>query len=322
VDILNDLGSSMSLDETLSLLAARLKHMIPHDAAAIYTLKKDKLVLQYFGGEESLPSTSLEIPIGQGLSGWVAENHRPIVNGNPAVEPAYVSRPGKVKPMLSALSVPLEGLGGVAGVLTLYGAAPDAFTRDHLRLLMAISSKAGLAIENALQFRQVESSAVTDELTSLGNARALFLQLDSELALAKRAQVSLAVLVLDLDGFRQINERLGHLTGNRALQHVAKGLRASCREYDFVARMGGDEFVILLPGCSPGAARIKETSFQTITRDAGWSVCGEDLLSASVGEASYPADWLRCRDPARGCRQADVHDQALAACRGTHGAPG
>jgi diguanylate cyclase (GGDEF)-like protein len=228
--------------------------------------------------------------LGQGLSGWVAENRRPIINGNPSVEPNYLNDPGKLSRLRSALAVPLEGAAGVAGVLTLYHADADAFTRDHLRILQAISAKAGLAIENALRYRQVQDSAVTDELTGLPNGRSLFLQLDSELARSRRTRAPLAVMVLDLDGFKGINDRFGHLARNKVLQMIAEGLRSVCREYDCVARMGGDEFVVILGGAARDATVAKSLQYQQITREVGLALYQEDILSVSVGEACFPED--------------------------------
>ena len=284
-DVLNELGSSLSVDETLSLLAARLKHMIPYDTVAIYVCQDQRLVPQFVTGEEYGLFSSLDIPLGQGLSGWVAANRLPVINGNPSVEPGY--RNGRMR---SALSVPLDGLDSVVGVLTLYHADADAFTRDHLRILQAVSSKAGRAIENALKYRQVESFAVTDELTGLPNARSLFVQLDCELERSKCTGAPLMVLVLDLDGFKDINDRFGHLAGNKILKMIAEGLRKCCREHDFVARMGGDEFVVILPGSSHRAAELKSKQYRQMTREAGLAFCHEDILSVSVGEACFPQD--------------------------------
>lgn len=178
LEITNDLGNSLSVDETLSLLAVRLKKMVPHDSIAIYVCAEGRLLPQFVSGENFRLFSGLQIPIGQGLSGWVAENRRPIVNGNPTVEPGYLNDAGIVTTLRSAIAVPLEGIDGVVGVLTLYHGRADAFTQDHLRILLAISSKAGLTLENALRFKQVENSSVTDELTGLPNARSLFLHLD------------------------------------------------------------------------------------------------------------------------------------------------
>jgi len=123
---------------------------------------------------------------GTGSFRWVAQNRKAIVNGNPSVEPGYLSDPARFSTLRSAISVPLEGLAGVVGVLTLYHSERDAYTADHLRILLAISSKVALSVENALAFRQAESSATTDYLTELPNARSLFLHLDRELARCKR----------------------------------------------------------------------------------------------------------------------------------------
>jgi putative nucleotidyltransferase with HDIG domain len=221
-ELTQDLGSSLSLDETLSVLATRLRRMIPCDSLAIYVRQGQKLLPEYVNGENCRLFSSLEIPVGEGLSGWVAATGKPILNGNPSAEPGYLNDSTKFSTLNSALAVPLEGLSDATGVLTLYKSEKDAFTKDHLRFLLAISYKVALSIENALKYRQAERSATTDFLTQLPNARSLFLHLDRELARSKRFNVPLAVLVCDLDGFKQLNDKLGHLEGNRVLSGVAR----------------------------------------------------------------------------------------------------
>jgi diguanylate cyclase (GGDEF)-like protein len=93
-----------------------------------------------------------------------------------------------------------------------------------------------------------------------------------------------------VDGFKQVNDRFGHLEGNKVLRYVADVLRENCREYDYVARMGGDEFVILLPGSDREAVRRRITEFQSIACDAGGAVNGLGVVTLSVGEAFYPDD--------------------------------
>ena len=289
-EITQELGNSLSLHETLSVLDVRLKGILPYDAIAIYTQRGDRLIPEYVQGENSRLFSSLEIPVGEGLSGWVAQNSKPIINGNPSVEPGYLNDPAKFSTLRSALAIPLEGLNGTIGVLTLYHGDRDAFTSDHLRILRVVSSKASLAIENALKFRQAEISATTDGLTGLPNARSLFLHLDAELSRCRRTKTPLAVLVCDLDGFKQVNDRFGHIEGNKVLQKVAKSLVANCREYDYVARMGGDEFVLVLPGSAPAAIEKRIATLTAMVNEAGREVCGEDLLSVSVGEAYWSSE--------------------------------
>jgi diguanylate cyclase (GGDEF)-like protein/putative nucleotidyltransferase with HDIG domain len=289
-ELSQDLGASLSLGETLSVFSVKLKPMVPYDAIAIYIRRDHELVPEFVNGDNYRLFSSLRIPIGQGLSGWVAQNQKPIVNGNPSVEPGYLNDPSKFSTLRSALAVPLEGVAGIIGVLALYRAERDAFTSDHLRILLAVSGKMALAIENALKYQQAENSATTDYLTGLPNARSLFLQLDRELARCKRDNSSLTVMVSDMDGFKQINDRFGHLEGNRVLRLFAQALKDTCREYDYVARMGGDEFVVIAPGLATDAATKKAEQMRVLARQAGAEVCGEELLSLSVGRANYPED--------------------------------
>jgi diguanylate cyclase (GGDEF)-like protein/putative nucleotidyltransferase with HDIG domain len=289
-ELTQDLGNSLSLDETLSVLAVRLKRLIPYDAIAIYIVRERRLVPEFVSGENFRLFSSLEIPLGEGLSGWVAENRKPIVNGNPSVEPGYLNDPSRYSTLSSALAVPLEGISGVVGVLSLYKGEREAFDADHLRITLAIASKLGISIENALRYRQAESSATTDYLTDLPNARSLFLHLDGELARCKRMGLPLAVLVCDLDGFKGVNDSYGHLEGNRVLKLVARGLQEACREYDYVARMGGDEFVVVLPGLKAESLQKKSDHLRAIAEAAGRQLFGSDLLSMSIGAALYPDD--------------------------------
>jgi len=281
-ELTRELGNSLSLDETLSMLAVRLKHLVPYDSIAIYSVRGDNFRLL----------SSLRIPIGEGVSGWVAANRKPIVNGNLATESEYLNDPTNGHSLRSVLAVPLEGVNGVVGVLALYRTEADAFTRDHLRILLAISSKIALSFENSLKYRQSERTATTDYLTSLPNARSLFIQLDSELARCRRHRMSLAVLVCDLDGFKQINDRFGHLQGNRLLTSFAEKLKQTCREYDYVARMGGDEFVLILSGLKPEALEDKIRHLQRLAAEAGREISGTDALSVSVGHAYYPEEGM------------------------------
>ncbi|MBV8205736.1 MAG: diguanylate cyclase [Acidobacteria bacterium] len=289
-ELTHHLGNSLRLDETLLILAESVRKLVPHDAIAIYLLKEKRLRPEFVSGENSRLFLSLEIPLGQGLSGWVAHNRKPILNGNPSVEPGYLNDPAKFSTLRSAVAVPLEGANGVLGVLTLYGAQADAFSSDHLRVLLAISSKLGLAIENALKYRLAETSATTDYLTGLLNARSLFQELESEMGRCRREKKKLQLLVCDLNGFKAINDRFGHMDGNRLLRTFAERLKETCRGYDCVARMGGDEFVIAAPGLPTENVPELALRIEEIAHQAGIAICSEDLLSASLGSACFPED--------------------------------
>jgi diguanylate cyclase (GGDEF)-like protein/putative nucleotidyltransferase with HDIG domain len=289
-ELSQDLGNSLSLDETLSLVAMRLRKLVPYDSLVAFIRNGDLMVPEFVTGDNFRLFSSLAIPMGAGLCGWVAQNVRPIVNGNPAVEPGFVSDPSDPNTPRSALVVPLEGVTGLVGVLALYQAAPDAFASDHLRILQVITSRVALFIENALKYREAESSATIDYLTGMANARALSVHLEQELARCKREHSTVAVMVCDLDGFKQINDRFGHLAGDKVLKLFAMSIAAACREYDYAARMGGDEFVIVAPNMPASAVAERASVFSSLAQQAGREVCGAEFLSLSLGAAFYPND--------------------------------
>lgn len=289
-ELSQDLGVSLSLSETLSVLSMRLRRMIPYDSIAVFVNRNGWLLPELVSGDNFRLLSALKIRVGEGLCGWVAENCKPIVNGNPQVEPGYVVDPNKHSQLQSALVVPLEGLNGVVGVLAMYQTARDAFSSDHLRILLAVASKVALSVENALKYQQAESSATTDYLTGLPNARSLFVHLAQEVARCRRTKTPLAVMVCDIDGFKQINDSFGHLEGDKLLREFSAKLKEACRGYDYVARMGGDEFVITAPGLEREAAQEKAERLNHAAVEAGRHVCGRDLISLSVGLAFCPDD--------------------------------
>ena len=298
-EIAQELGNSLSLAETLTLVASRLKRLIPYEAIALYVQKDGHLEAEYVQGDNSKLFQSLRIPLGEGLAGWVAQHERAIINGNPAVEPGYLNDPTKFTNLRSALAIPLTGVSGFVGVLALYRAEKDAFRKDHLRILQAIGSKLAVSVENARKFLTAHSMSATDELTGLPNLKSMFVRFDAELARGKRVDVGLTVLVCDINGFKAINDRIGHLTGNRILKGMADGLREICREYDMVARLGGDEFVIILPEMVSDAAQVKIRQIEHLAARIG-AENGMPLegaaLTVSVGEAGFPHDGQTVED--------------------------
>ncbi len=145
------LGTSLNLEDTLALLAVRVKSLVPHDSMAVYLVRNKVLIPEFVSGENFRLFSSLRIPIGDGLSGWVAQNSKPILNGNPSVEPGYLNDPGKFSTLRSALAVPLAGASSVVAVLALYRGHADAFSRDDLSVLQAVGAGLGAVLEKALQ---------------------------------------------------------------------------------------------------------------------------------------------------------------------------
>jgi len=289
-ELAQTLGNSLSLRETLSVVAVRLKEMIPYDSIVFYIYEEGKLIPKYVHGVDYDLFTSIEIPLGQGVSGWVAQTEKPIINGDPAAETKYLGDRAQVSALQSALSVPLRGRDGAAGVLTLYLRAKQGFTKDHLRLLLAASSKLGLSVENALQYERAQDTASTDFLTELPNARSICVHLEQEIARSRRNGSPLAVFLSDLNGFKSVNDKYGHLVGNKLLQQIAKNLKGTCREYDQIGRLGGDEFVFVLPDLAKDGAEELKPRLELAVEEASQSICGATVVTASIGCAFYPKD--------------------------------
>jgi len=152
-------GSGLSIADIGSLLAVRFKSLVPYDSMAFYLLKNGVLVAEFVSGENSRLFSSLRIPLGEGLSGWVAQNSKAILNGNPSVEPGYLNDPTRYSTLRSALAVPLQGASGVAAVLALYRVEQDAFTADDLRVVETMAPGIGVAVENATKPRATAVSA-------------------------------------------------------------------------------------------------------------------------------------------------------------------
>ena len=281
-DLTRRLGNSLDLKETFATLAPALHQLVRSDSFVVWVEREGRLASEYIAGSHVAMFSSLRIPMGRGLSGWVAANQKSIINGEASCELAHLGTATVLSSVRHALSVPLAD-GDLRGALTLYRAQDPLFTTEDARIVSTIAPKLAGAVANGLRFRRAADQAVTDAMTGLPNVAALAIRLKENASPG-------AVVVCDLDGFKSVNDRYGHLMGNRMLEALADRFRKSCRTGDFVARLGGDEFVLLLDGIGPGEIQNRIDQFREIVRATGRSLCKEDVLDASFGAAFIPMD--------------------------------
>jgi hypothetical protein len=185
----------------------------------------DSLKCRFASGTDAAQLLNSTLKLGEGLSGWVAKNRRTLVNADPRVT---FERLGLPEPRLrSALVCPLYVNDTFIGCLSLYHLEANRYTDDHRRLLERIAEQAGPVIHNSIVFEQTQEDSLTDPLTGLPNRRSMFVHLSRELARADRLKRQMALIVMDLDGFKTINDTYGHHIGDRALAPSSSG--PSCR---------------------------------------------------------------------------------------------
>ena len=166
----------------------------------------------------------------------------------------------------------------------------ERFSKRDLNLLLTLVEPAAIALENALLFQKTQNLTVTDDLTRLYNSRYLDSYLSDSIDLAAENEGSLAVAFLDLDGFKSINDRHGHLCGSRCLVEVASLIRRSIRDTDMAARYGGDEFVVVLRDTGKeGALFVAERILKAIENHIFLRKMNvEARLTSSIGVSIYP----------------------------------
>ena len=206
-----------------------------------------QLVIEAIAGDALPAARGMRFHLGEGIAGESAAKGQTIYVPDVARDERYVQVKGRTLNSGSLLAVPLRSKGRILGVMNMSRRKTDAFSAQEVRLAEAIAAQAALAIANARLFQQTLELSFTDSLTAVANRRQLFLRLEQEFSRSVRFGDPVSILMLDLDLFKQINDRHGHTVGDGVLRGVALVLRRNVRKVDVVARYGGEEFCIVLP---------------------------------------------------------------------------
>src|SRR5207248_2227701 len=229
--------------------------------------------------------------VGDGLSGWVARNRRTLINGEPRVTFESVGLGGELA-LKSAIVCPLQYNDTFIGCLALYHVELNHYTEDHRRLLERVAEQAGAVIHNSIVFEQTQEDSLTDPLTGLPNRRSMFVHLSRELARAGRMTSEVALIVMDVDGFKAINDTYGHNVGDAALRAISGALQQMLRPYDLCVRYAGDEFIVVVSDCSREGAEAKRHELQSRLGEIELAVRPGRVvrLAVSAGAAVFPHD--------------------------------
>jgi diguanylate cyclase (GGDEF)-like protein/putative nucleotidyltransferase with HDIG domain len=292
-EIAQTMGTSLGVADTTALISSKLANLVPFSACALFLFDEEAEMLRcrFATGVEADAIGTMNVRAGQGLAGWVARNRRPLVNARPAAEFEAAGLP-KTTALQSALVAPLVFSDRFIGTLAVYSTHPDFYTDDHRRLLDRVSEQAAAVIHNSIVFEQTQEDSLTDPLTGLPNTRFMFMHLTRELARAERLKAEVALLVMDLDNFKEINDNHGHQVGDRALREVATVLRSGIRPYDICVRYAGDEFIVVLSGCRADEVERKRVELQRTVDEVLFEARpGRRLpLAISIGASIYPQD--------------------------------
>jgi diguanylate cyclase (GGDEF)-like protein/putative nucleotidyltransferase with HDIG domain len=246
-EIARTFGTSLNIEHTLEILVDKVAHVVPFDTCVVYFYDDAKgyATARHAVGKNAQKLASRCIALGEGVTGFALANRRPVNQLHPSLDFTDINPEAGIK-YRSMASLPLFKDEMLLGALSVYSSELDQYTDDHMRLLETVTRLAADALGNAMQHAAAESNALTDPLTGLPNARYLSLRFDEEAARARRTDRTFQVMMLDLDEFKSVNDTFGHKTGDKMLREVAHIIEAQLREYDFLARYGGDEFVAVV----------------------------------------------------------------------------
>jgi diguanylate cyclase (GGDEF)-like protein/putative nucleotidyltransferase with HDIG domain len=293
-EIAQAMGTSLGVSDTMALISAKLSNLVPFSCAALFLYDEDTETLRcrFATGTDAEIIQQIAVHTGEGLTGWVARNRRALVNARPSADLEAAGLSELTTNLQSALVCPLLFSERFIGTLSVYHVDAAFYRDDHRRLLDRVSEQAAAVINNSMLFEQTKEDSLTDPLTGLPNTRFLFMHLTRELARAERLKSEVSLLVMDLDNFKSINDSHGHHVGDRALCEVARVLRAAIRPYDICVRYAGDEFMVVLSGCSVDEAEQKRAELQRGIDEVYFEARpGKRVqLGISVGTAVFPHD--------------------------------
>ncbi len=284
-------GSAVNLDETFPMFTKKVSEIVPFNTCIIYLSDelRDEAVAKYTAGINSQDLQGWKIRSGVGVTGEVLKRRKAISYKKPSSD--FAGHGGKfVEDYSAMISLPLVVDAKLLGAFSLYSTELEQYGEEHLRLLETVSVIASDAIQKSIKHAETETRALTDPMTGLPNARSLQIHFEKEAGRSKRKGNMFHLLMLDLDGFKAVNDTFGHKAGDKMLKEISLVIAAQLREYDFLARYAGDEFVAIIPETDELDIRELCGRIEKGINDFYLPVGQDEFakVGVSIGTAAYP----------------------------------
>lgn len=287
------IASTLEISRTVDHVLQQALQVVPFDTASVQLLKEGQL--EIIGGHgwkkmESVIGLRFSIP-GYNPNTAVVLERKPVIEGNIQQRyPAFKSHYGDH--IRSWMGIPLVVRGEVIGLLAFDSKIENFFTENHLRLAASFADHVALALSNAQLYEETHRLAMEDSLTGAASRRWFFLQANQLIVQTARYKRALSLLMVDVDYFKDVNDRHGHNAGDDVLRTIAESAGAVLRSADVLARYGGEEFVVLLPETPLERAeeigeRIRQRIDSCTFPDLAPQLREELHVTVSVGVATY-----------------------------------
>jgi diguanylate cyclase (GGDEF)-like protein len=304
-EIFHDVLSEQSLDALLERIADALAELIPYEDVHIYAADEvNRELFPVLARSKWADEVMRErFAYGEGITGWAGEHREPVLANQAHLDPRVRVAPGTPVEPEALIAVPLIARGNLKGTLNIYRVGEDAkFTDEEFILATRFGDAAALALDNAHIRASLEHQASTDALTGLYNHRTFHDRVRQELLRASTEHDTVALVMVDLDDFKKVNDVYGHGVGDQLLLQVADVLRASVRPTDVVCRVGGEEFAIIMPSGDLAsslalAARLGEL-FAELEADAVGGLTASTGIAVGPEHAANPRELVACAEAA------------------------
>ncbi|MGE5071816.1 MAG: diguanylate cyclase [Anaerolineae bacterium] len=300
-----NLTSSLDLQTVLDAVVTEAMRLVKNARTAhIFLYEKGKLAFGEALSQDGVRNQPVATPRAHGLTYTVAHTGQQLIVEDMQRHPLYAGT--STEWLGSIIGIPLKFNDTIVGVMNLSRTTRGGFSSSELRLLGLLADQAAVAISNASLHQTVSRQAYTDIATGLPNRRALDERLEEEVISARRNGSTFAVIMLDVDGFKAVNDTYGHSIGDQVLRSMFNFLATGLRSTDFLARYGGDELTLILSQSDPASAMVVvQKILEKVSKYTFEVPTGQKLhLGLSCGIAMFPvhannaANLLRAADEA------------------------